>query len=620
MKKPILLVLFVFFLLSLNQSCCNGCDDDGPPPPPVNPTGMDDDDPVDPGDETNPSEGDLIVYLGSSNPLLFSTLTESNETLEVYGIRNGSGLPTSINQILLRNNNDAETVYLLDDSGKLNYIKAYDGTVLKLDWQEDLIELTVIGASKENFFKTTVDLNQPEGKVSFENGYSSDIQNEWFEKNQNESDNIRLNVLRCGELADYEGVVKIETDFGAYDVTNKFSVLRKTNIGVFQGQINNPLLPPIGQQEICSVIEPLAENLCAVYDTNPDAALVIGNTICTQIGAYISLTGAVPVGIGVGGLCIALNGFFAITCSIIPESISQVCNDANFQDLSFTNQELPIRAVLSGPDGNYTGDWITVNFSQPLPPLEINLGDDYSHLVEINAPLLDCESGWEAYVDDINLGLISNDFPVYTSIPSGDHLVYLKNGIVFTENWDQPVSLPCEKLEDVYSINFDEECEEENNEVDLNHLFSGSTWIFQNPDNGSKFFPGTSTSYDRDTEQIENINTYSGEEGNGLLVFSPIEFPLPQYTDPRIKIPSFGQNYWGTHTFKENEITIVFQTNEAEKVLESTFVGTKIKNKNVFKGRIYIRMTTYVKKIPLNGELIKSYENLIDAECEMILQ
>lgn len=40
MKKSILLVLFTFFLLSLNQSCCNGCDDDGPLPPPVNPVGM----------------------------------------------------------------------------------------------------------------------------------------------------------------------------------------------------------------------------------------------------------------------------------------------------------------------------------------------------------------------------------------------------------------------------------------------------------------------------------------------------------------------------------------------------------------------------------------------------
>ncbi|MGS2727887.1 hypothetical protein ACU8DI_14855 [Psychroserpens sp. BH13MA-6] len=400
----------------------------------------------------NTNNDNYIVYTEPLNPLLFSKELSSNETIEVYGVRDTNGLPISINNMILRNSSGEETTYTLDETGKLSYLKAYDGTVLKLDWQDNLINLTVIGSSKESYFKTTVDLNNPTGR------FTSQTNNNTQVFNQNPNENIQVNVIRCGELAEYEGIVKVETDFGAYDVTNKFSVLSKSDIGVYNGQVNNPLLPPLTGEDVCSAIGSLTEIICAAYDINP-ATSAYGNAICTQIGIYISATGAVPVGVGVGSLCAAVNTFFSIACDFVG-----ICNVAEFQDFSFTNQELPIRAVLSGPDGNYFSDWVTVNFTQELPTIEVNLGDSYSHLVEITAPNLNCESDWQAYIDNINLGTISTNFPVYTTISNGEHTVYLKNGIQFTENWDDPISFPCEGSEAEVNFSFDVEC---NNNTDI---------------------------------------------------------------------------------------------------------------------------------------------------------
>ncbi|MAM30549.1 MAG: hypothetical protein CMC13_16150 [Flavobacteriaceae bacterium] len=518
---------------------------------------------------------------------MFTKALSSSETIEVYGVRNTNGLPISINQMILRNISNEEIIYMLDESGKLDYLIANDGTVLKLDWQENLINLTVIGNSKESYFKTTVDLNNRS------NTNSTSKQNSTKVLNQNSNENIQVNVKRCGELANYEGIVKVETDFGEYNITNKFSILRKSNVGVYIGQVDSPLLPPLTGEDVCSALPPLTEYICGAYGTDPSAG-ALGNAICVQIGAYISATGAVPVGIGVGALCAALNSFFSLACEF-----EEICNVAEFQDFSFTNQELPIRAVLSGPDGNLSSDWITVNFSQELPTLEVNIGDSYIHLVEITAPLLNCESDWEAYVDDINFGPISAEFPVFTTIPNGEHTIYLKNGVQYTENWNDPILFPCAGANE-NNISFDVKCESQTN------ISLDGYWFIVQPNGApnNSSLTGTFTRFDCKTG--ENI----GKDDYDFVQFNNFNF-YPN--DNVIEYIDFNNNWSGTYQLTaEGGLTFNIIIADEDDTGTMSFSGNFDFISSKFNGFFTIYKEHYCDSNPEQIEVISEFSGNVD--------
>lgn len=338
---------------------------------------------------------DFTLMVNSLDPQIVSAKVSNGNLIDFYGKRDSSGIPININKIVVKNKDNKELVYHLDEKNRPVKIITEDKTEFKLEWLSDKrIVLTVLAEGGEIQISTEIDLsnnNQVE-KFSFEpnqniirkkdnielksTDFPLEIQNCNYEDNIYNAGECILNVTKCEEPTDADVWIDIytDTDNPLDSIKLKRIFPDRISKGVYRGIIpfnNNISVDP---EHICTSVGVTLDVLKTAYENQA------WPKICSTLAVVVALFQPMPYAI-YGG-CLAITRASELIINIL--SYSPDASMPNITELicdaTISNFDIPGKIVLIGvADGipsSYYSIPVHVTGNGPYPNINIDMGSD----------------------------------------------------------------------------------------------------------------------------------------------------------------------------------------------------------------------------------------------------
>lgn len=76
----------------------------------------------------------FTVMTNSLDPQILSANASDGRTIDIFGVRDEYGMPVNLNQIVIKDSNENELVYYLDELNRPTEMIAENNTQFKLEW------------------------------------------------------------------------------------------------------------------------------------------------------------------------------------------------------------------------------------------------------------------------------------------------------------------------------------------------------------------------------------------------------------------------------------------------------------------------------------------------------
>jgi len=344
----------------------------------------------DEGDNTAFNDASLVVMTNIDDSQLLSATDDENNVIEVFGQRNQNGLPTQIDQLIIRNQQQEEQIYILDDLGRPTEIIANNGTQFQLNWlSESTFALTVLSIDGQNQINTVVDLEDPGNRnLSFNGSHNFTTRKgslgfELLEKKTalkggKQQGNLILNVNGCGqptEVSNPRIIVKSESGTLLRTIFPE-----RVGTGVFETTLPSNLTDPITGNEICQTLESLLGNICIGYSIGIAA---YGPLLCAAVTSAVAATGVGSVvAVPIFEACTAVVAGLELYCATLgaspvngaPSLASKIC-EAELLNFSF-DDEIQYNGIILGLPNNIISSTITAPGEGPYPNINMSVGNN----------------------------------------------------------------------------------------------------------------------------------------------------------------------------------------------------------------------------------------------------
>lgn len=337
----------------------------------------------------NDVESNLTVLTNSSDPLLVSAKAEDGSIVEFFGKRDGSGIPSKVDLIVMKKQTDT-IYYHLDEQNRPNKIMTNTGIEFLLEWiSSKSVALTVVSNDGKTQINTEVKMmkngfgNQNIEVSKLENysragkdvkmGFTPYLNFELSTPNGTLGINgtAEVSVSRCGFPSDATVFVN------AWSTAGKmlgYFPAKRTGTGKYSYTIPDGIAPSINPKDVCSKIADVLGTACEVNTPVLIAALcpALSAAIATSgIGAIVAgpiFAACEKMAINMEMYCLVVHGSGAPGA---PSIADKVCA-AELLNRKFT-EDIVLRAGVDGIPANFYGPSKTVSPNTAFPALTIDL-------------------------------------------------------------------------------------------------------------------------------------------------------------------------------------------------------------------------------------------------------
>lgn len=333
-------------------------------------------------------KSNLTMLTNSSDPLLVIAKSDDGGTVEFYGKRDGNGMPSKVDQIVIKKQADT-TYYHLDQFNRPNKIITHTGIEFQLDWVADKhIALTVISNDGKTQINTEVKMmrhgygdqiqtsklqNYSRSGRKIKVGFTPDLQVDLSTPNgiQGINGTAEVNVTKCTAPSDATVFVNAYSTSGV--LLGHFPSTR-VSTGKYSYTMPDGIAPNINPKDACSKIADVLSMACTLNTPTLIA------TLCPALAAAIASSGIGGVVAGpIFAACEKIAAGLEMYCLVIdgsaapgaPSLAERICA-AELLDRDF-KEDIVLRAGVLGIPNNFYGPSKTVLPNTPFPTLSIDL-------------------------------------------------------------------------------------------------------------------------------------------------------------------------------------------------------------------------------------------------------
>lgn len=324
----------------------------------------------------------FLLMTNSNDPLIVS-YKKDNKEIDFFGKRNGSGIPTVIDNIIVRNGIDT-TYYFLGEKGRPEKILTQNGTSFEFKWMtEKKAVLTIISKDGINQINTEIDFgnqkartdNSKNLKKSERLGIPSSFK--YFTPQYNsskikaETGKCIVNVSSC-EAPTYADVYVLVNDKSGKNLGNFPTTMIEK--GKYYANIPTNLAPSFNPADICNSVVSVLDYACYINE-NPNLPLYLCSAItaavaATEIGILFAAEVNVACSSAVAGLELYCMSLGASPAPGAPSLSDQICN-SEFINRTF-KEDVVIFAKGIGMPYNSLSYSATVPGTGPFPDLNLS--------------------------------------------------------------------------------------------------------------------------------------------------------------------------------------------------------------------------------------------------------
>jgi len=314
---------------------------------------------------TNPTDSQLLSVRGSDGT-----------TVNYYGDRDESGIPTRIDRFSVVAADGTSTIITLDSVGRPKNMRTEEGVVFELAYEGDTLgSVTAVAPDGSLQVNTSFPIETDAGHLlpaepmarALENGDTSECL-------------IRLD--RCGAGVTDADVTVTLTEPGAVSPSWQ-GIAEHTGNGIYSVYLPNSLRPSLNAEDLRKVAEDVATmlgDICTKLSLTPDAIGLL-MAMCPQVGAKLAtVTG--PGAVAITTACVTVTGAVAAYCKVLGEggapgadSLAQRILKA-IQDPNVLTGNITIHASAYTPGlPGLDSATATAPATGPFPTIDISVSD-----------------------------------------------------------------------------------------------------------------------------------------------------------------------------------------------------------------------------------------------------
>lgn len=265
----------------------------------------------------------LKVHVNPLDPIIMSILTSDGDTIYMLGNKTSDGLPQSINEFHIENE-EGTTYTIIGSDGLLTSALNNDGLQMDLIWDENLttVHVSLVLGNGSEQVSVNIDLDEPvdDDFTDFEDTeFSGPVKRNTHAtlrdtqdykqqriKHQAESDpqnyaNVAVSVESCGRpesdaIVFAEVLLDYDPDTGNYDRSARYPGTRTQTPGTYQVLIPTSEASDTGDtvEKICDKIEMILGKVCDTYSKVSDFVSLFSkhdadSIICFSLGKGLQL-------------------------------------------------------------------------------------------------------------------------------------------------------------------------------------------------------------------------------------------------------------------------------------------------------------------------------------------
>lgn len=339
-------------------------------------------------DSSNSNDGSKFTIMTDPNDPLIATATKDGGSIDFFGDRDGQGIPTNVNLIIVKRLTDTVT-FFLNAEGKPAKIWTSKGVKFTLDWLTYKHAAVTIISDQGNFqLNTEVEMARKFQSTSSERLQTSSrvakIQTLRYTPNDHDVSNgtsgplgtsgtSQVTVTNCGFLTPVDNVfLEVKSTSGV-----KLGVFpaREQSVGKYTATFPNNIAASINLKAVCEQVA-----LVLGYACDGQAPIFIA-ALCPAIAAGIAASGVgSPIAAPIFLACEEVASAMAFYCATVgasatneaPSLASKVCQGEEL-NRDF-REDLIMYAYVKGIPKNVYSPSITVSQNSNYPNFAIDLG------------------------------------------------------------------------------------------------------------------------------------------------------------------------------------------------------------------------------------------------------
>ncbi len=350
-------------------------------------------------DGSGPGETPFVVMMNPTDPLLVRTTSSTGATVEYYGTREPSGVPSRVDQVVVTKGGESHR-FELGANSLPSRIHAASGVQFLLEWvSATKAVMTVISQNGSQQVNTEVNFATtgkqvsavprvahsfaglaPRGSQPVRLRASSGLSLAAPAETAGQTSGVTVNVMRCGTLDPGQGSVNVLVFNTTNQLITSIPAVRVSE-GTYRATIPANVTPTYNPQEICNRLQGVLGTPCTVLDALGPGATA---AVCQSLSVAIDLL-TLPSGEAVPliAACSAAVPAWETYCQTLnqsgaggPSVAKQLCK-GTFENRAIKTDVL-VRAQVIGLPTNSSSEPVRVAPGAPFPTLIVDMGGEPS--------------------------------------------------------------------------------------------------------------------------------------------------------------------------------------------------------------------------------------------------